>query len=107
MRWRAPRRVGQEPDSGCIGERGAVATVDLAAARDDRGQASELSDTDGRQQIAEPVVVTHLAVLVVRGGLARLRGQIPGALHPVGAPREQHPPTRGSDDLVAVERKYR
>src|SRR5690606_30592826 len=59
------------------------------------------------EQVAHPVVVADGRMLVVRRWIPRLCRQETSALHPLGPIGEQHPPTAGGDDLVAVEGKRR
>ena len=57
-------------------EKVAVATIDRATACDLLVEILQLTSPDRRQQVAEPVVVADVAVLIVRRGVARLRGEM-------------------------------
>ena len=102
----AVRRFGHERDAR-RGERAAVDGIDLAAPRELRGQRLELRAADRGEQVAEAVVEADVVVLIVRGGLARLRREMARALDDVAAVRHEHAAAARRDDLVAVEREGR
>ena len=99
---------GHELDAGQPRQRRAVALVDRrAVARACSGSDLQLAAADRREQVAQPVVVADLRVLVVRRRIARLRREVARALDDVAPVRHEHAAAAGRDDLVAVERERR
>jgi len=66
--WRFPeKRNPLDPPEGS-----SISSIDLASAFDEDVQARQLCTADRSEEIAEPVVVTDLFVLIVRRGLSCL-----------------------------------
>ena len=74
---------------------------------DDLGvQTHQLTPPHRRQQIAQPIVVSYLGVLVVRSRLTRLSKQIANPLNDLRIRGNHHAAAAGRDDLVPVKRKH-
>ena len=65
----------------------------------------ELSAAYTRHHVTHPVVITYLAVLVVRRRIPGLGGEETGTLNKRSIIRYQRPAAAGGDDLVTVERQ--
>ena len=68
-------------------------------------QIRELPPENPRDDIAHPVVVAQLFMLIPRGRLATLRRPFSDPVRVVVAVRQQEPAARACDDLVPVPRK--
>ena len=66
---------------------------------------AELRASHGREDVAQPIVVSDLDVLVVWRGLARLRREVADALGEASLGRDAHPTSARRNDLVPVERE--
>ena len=62
-----------------------------------------LAATERGEQVGEPVVVAHLAVLVMGERLASLGGQIAHPPCRLLVTTQDHPPATGGHDLVPIE----
>ena len=70
------------------------------------GERGQLGPTEGREQVAEPVVEPDLGVLVVGGGLAGLRRQVAVTGGQLGVVDGEGAPAGRRDQLVAVEAEH-
>ena len=61
-----------------------------------RCEAGQLAPTDRRQQIAHPVIVSDLGMLIVRGRVAGLGGQESGPSDVLRVVGDEHPAARWS-----------
>ncbi len=99
------RRLGHEVEARVSGQGPPVIGVVAPPPGNAIGQDLQLAASHGRQQVAHPVVVTDLRMLVVGCRIAGLGGQKTGPAAQFGILGDQHPAAAGRDDLVAVQRK--
>src|SRR5690625_4685298 len=99
----APGGLGREVAPGPVAEVLAVVFEVAAAGGDAALQHLQLSASDTGQDVAHPVVVADLAVLVMRRIVPRLGGEFAGVVRQLLVIRDQHSAAGRGDDLVAVE----
>ncbi len=101
----SPGGLGHERQSGFAREARRVGGEIPSASRDPLIEHLQLAPANSGQDVAEPVVVSHRPVFVVGHIFSCLGRQEAGASDQRVVVRDEHPPTRRGDDLVAVEGK--
>src|SRR5690606_41259668 len=96
-------RLGGECYPFIPGELCLIPVEDLPSLRYAFIQYPQLGPTDARTDVAQPVIVAHVAVFIVRGGITGLGGQKPRFLYPFLALGHHRTPPGGGDVIVATQ----